>query len=385
MKKIVTLLMAIMVLMTGCASNNGETSEDAETTLSENTEAKTDETSNTNNETSTRTITDIWGREVEIPTEVNSIICTGCGTLRLMCYAQAQDLVVGVEELEREITVKRPYSFVYGEEFKDLPIIGKGGAGGYSAFEEEIIKLKPDIIFSSYTNDSVEQLAEKTGIPVVAISYRSNILDPNIEESMNIIGEVLGIEDRCSEVISVFEDAKKDLNDRTKDIPDEDKLKAYVGAVSFSGGHGFGGTYANYSPLQAINAINVADETGEESAFEVDLEKVVSWNPDVIFLDISNMDLVNEDYKKKPEYFDSLSAIKDGKVYSTISYNWYTTNLELAFANSYYMGKILYPEQFADIDIAEKTDELCEKLLGKPIYADLQDIGYSFGEVTIGE
>src|SRR5690554_2964082 len=49
-----------------------------------------------NTEKSTRVITDMMGREVEVPSEINSIICTGSGALRLVAYADAIDLVVGV-------------------------------------------------------------------------------------------------------------------------------------------------------------------------------------------------------------------------------------------------------------------------------------------------
>ena len=34
------------------------------------------------------------------------------------------------------------------------------------------------------------------------------------------------------------------------------------------------------------------------------------------------------------------------------------------FANSYYVGKILYPEEFADVDIDKKTEEIFIKFNG---------------------
>ena len=45
----------------------------------------------------------------------------------------------------------------------------------------------------------------------------------------------------------------------------------------------------------------------------------------------------------------------------------------------------MFPEQFADIDIEQKADELFELFLGKPIYSDMQAAGLSFGKITIGE
>lgn len=49
----------------------------------------------------TRTITDAVGREVEIPQTVTSVIPLA-NALRMMCYADAFDLVAGVELGETE-------------------------------------------------------------------------------------------------------------------------------------------------------------------------------------------------------------------------------------------------------------------------------------------
>lgn len=46
---------------------------------------------------------------------------------------------------------------------------------------------------------------------------------------------------------------------------------------------------------------------------------------------------------------------------------------------------ILYPEQFADVDVEAKTGEIFEMLLGSNPYQDLKDAGYEFRPVTIGE
>lgn len=182
-----------------------------------------------------------------------------------------------------------------------------------------------------------------------------------------------------------MEQLRADLNDRTKDIADTDKPVVYTGAVTYNGAHGFAGTYANFGPLKAINAINVADETGQKDGFDVDWEKIQVWDPDYIFLDPGNMNLVNEEYTKKPDYFNSLRAVREGKVYSMISFNNYSTNSEVAIADAYYAGKVLFPEKFADIDMETKTDEIIAKFLGRGIYAEMKEAGLTFGKITLGQ
>ena len=42
-------------------------------------------------------------------------------------------------------------------------------------------------------------------------------------------------------------------------------------------------------------------------------------------------------------------------------------------ANAYYIGKILYPDRFNDIDPVQKADEIYTFLVGKPVFKDMDD------------
>jgi iron complex transport system substrate-binding protein len=80
---------------------------------------------------------------------------------------------------------------------------------------------------------------------------------------------------------------------------------------------------------------------------------------------------VQEDYKKNPQFYQSLRAVKKGQVYSLMPYNYYTTNIDTAIADAYFAGKVIFPEQFKDIDPAKKADEIYQFLLGKPLYEQM--------------
>ena len=58
----------------------------------------------------------------------------------------------------------------------------------------------------------------------------------------------------------------------------------------------------------AIHANNVADEMGETGYFDADPEQVVAWDPELIFLDPGNMDLVRDEYKTNPKISYSVEA-----------------------------------------------------------------------------
>ena len=361
MKKIFTFLLAVLMLLSLVACGKAPQGD---------------------NTPKTRTITDYKGRTVEIPEKVESIVCVGVGALRYTCYMDAEDLVVGVEDCEIKPVISRLYNYVNIEKFKNLPVMGTNG----NPYPEEIIKLAPDVIvMSKSASVEADDLQNKTGTPVVVVPGSDTALDSDCYETIRILGELYGKKDRADELIGFLNGIQADLSNRTKNIADADKPSVYVGGVSFKGHHGFEGTEAGYGPFALIGAKNLADTTGQKGAFNIDLEQVLSWDPDVIFVDFNGMQFIKEDYAKNPGYYNALSAVKEGKVYSQISFRSSASNLETALADAYYAASVIYPEQFKDIDPVVKTGEIFEKLLGTNPYADLKEAGYEFRPIQIGE
>ncbi len=329
-----------------------------------------------------RMIIDSAGRQVAVPENVKSVVCVGVGALRYTCYMGAADLVAGVEDYETQETMTRLYNYVNFDKFKDLPIIGANG----EPYTEEIINLAPDVIvMSKYASVEADDLQRKTGTPVVVVPGSDTTLDNDAFDTIRILGELYEKETRAAELTDYLKGLQKDLDDRTKNIPEAEKPSVYVGGVSFKGHHGFEGTEAGYGPFALIHAKNLADTTGKTGAFNIDLEQVLSWDPDIIFVDFNGMDIIREDYDKNPDYYNALAAVQTGKVYSQISFRAFASNLETALADAYFAACMIYPEQFQDIDPEVKAGEIFEKLLGVNPYTDMKEAGYAFRPIQIGE
>ena len=329
-----------------------------------------------------RVITDMLGRQVEIPAKIERVAVAG-STARILTYAGCSDKIAGVTEMDKTNDVNMPISVVNDELFAKLPSVGAGGSKDIS-YEEELILLSPDVIFANKDKNTADKLQEKTNIPVVCLAYEGIFAD-SVYDALILIGDIMGKEEHCAKLVRQLKEWQEDLHNRAKDVADADKPAVYVGGVSYKGPLGFEGTYGHYPPFTAINAKNVVDETGYSGVVQIDLEKVLTWQPDIIFLNPTNMDLINDDYKKRKSYYDGLKAIKEGRVYSQVSYNYNSTNIEIAIADAYYAGKIIYPEQFADIDFAAKADEIFQVMLGRPFYRQLAEAGIGFGPLTIGK
>lgn len=337
------------------------------------------------------TITDMLGREVTIPAQIERVVALGPGTLRLLAYAGDLDMVVGVEQMDADSSLGRPYMLA-NPDLAKLPVIGQGGPNN-APDPEKILTVAPDVIFTTYAFESAtaDELQSKTGIPVVVLSYGGTgfgttaIFDQTIQDAILLVGQVSGTMEKAQAAAEVILQAQQDLEARTQEIPDDEKPTVYVGGLGSKGTHGIESTQGQYALLDVINALNVVDETGESGSIMIDKEKLLAWNPDFIFIDQGGFAAVVEDFQKNPAFYDSLSAVQNGQVYAQLPYNYYNTNIGTAIADAYYLGKCLYPEAFVDVDPVQKADEIYQALLGYPAYDEMAAAFGGFGPLNLGE
>ena len=168
----------------------------------------------------------------------------------------------------------------------------------------------PDIIFITYMDaDKADELQQKTGVPVVVLSYGAlgNFKNDELYGSLKIAGKILGKDSRAEEVISFINNIQEDLNKRTENIADAQKPVLYVGAIGNKGTHGIDSTEGSYPPFEALNTENIAKTASTEHIF-ITKEQLLDWNPEFIFIDEGGLSIVKEDYTKNPEYYNSLDA-----------------------------------------------------------------------------
>lgn len=328
-------------------------------------------------------ITDMAGREVLIPKKVERIIALS-GSLRYIVYLQAFDKVVGIEGVEKQRVMRgnpstgKAYWLAIKDKVEKIPTIGEGGPGKLPDFEK-LISVKPDIIIT-FEVDNAQLIHNKTSIPVVVINYAGTegFRIEDIQSTFTFLGKILGKEKRAEQLNRFINQCVEDLKRRTAKT---NKTKVYIGAISARGPHGITSTVANYPTLEWLNVNNVVDEIGKRGHLFINKEKLLQWNPDFIFLDTGGINFVNEDYIKNTEFYKKLKAVNDGKVYTLFPNNFYRTNLEIMIANAYFIGKIVYPQNFKDVEPRKKAKEIFEKFLGRDVYDELRSGFKGYGKV----
>ena len=151
MKRLVIffVLMSMTCLLFGCAGSNSDGSS------SSNQTATTQLADVGSPETSTRMVTDMVGRTVEIPTKVERIVPLA-NAPRMITYLGIANKAVAISGFNKD-TVKPGTAYAYASKkyWADLPIVGTDGGGATDYYPEQIIAANPDIILCSYDKEQI--------------------------------------------------------------------------------------------------------------------------------------------------------------------------------------------------------------------------------------
>lgn len=297
MKKIISLLTAFIMIFSivGCSSNNNTTNENNTTNTTESTD------------NSTVSITDMAGRTVEIPKEINKIYSTDpVGSITV--YTINPDLILGwnykFNDYEKEYILP---------EYQNLTVYGMGD----SVNLEAIINDAPEICLqmggtSTSDIEKADKLSSQLGIPVVIVS---NALE-DTPSTYRFMGDILGEKDTCEKLASYCENVINNAKNMTVENPPsvyygngENSLEtAPEGSVSAE----------VFKIIGANNVAKVEIESG--SRVQISAEQLISWNPEYIFVngepkkDITGSQAVS-DIVENPVYAN-IQAVKNNNVYN---------------------------------------------------------------------
>jgi iron complex transport system substrate-binding protein len=336
----------------------------------------------------TVTVTDDLNRTVTVPSPPSAVVSTGMAT-RFNSYLGALGSVVGVSanDASTSETLSGASYKLANPQLKSLPVVCE--VASVNLNEEKIVSLNPDLVYKSDISDAKEadELSDKIHTPVVTILKGGLGTEQDRQDlyrNLRMLGEINGKSEQAEDLISYIKDTIADLNSRSAGIDNSSKPSVYIGGIAYKGSHGLDSTSGTDPGLTFVNANNVAK--GMPASGSVSKEQIIQWNPDVIFVDLATLGNAKtgktaiDELKTEPAY-KNLKAVKDGKVYATLPNVWSYANLETPLANAYYIGSVLYPDKFSDIDPKKKADEIYTKFLGKPLFSELnkqyENLAYS--------
>lgn len=304
------VLLLIASLLAGCgqkSDNSEDLSPKGQNRAFANLETASDEAEDTE-ESDTREITDMAGRKVTVPGEINRVFPTD-PTAAISLYTLVPDKLLGwnyeLNDIEKSVIL---------EKYHSLPNFGMGDAINYEA----VIAAEPDIAFIvGSINDSAvsdaDSLSGSLGIPVVVVDNDLR----SAPESYRFMGELFGVEEQAEKLAAYAENTFNDIAEMQ--IPDDRKVRVYYGNGEDSletapAGSSYG------QIIDLVNAVNVADlELGDGSRVQISAEQLLAWDPDVIIVigeakaSISGKNAAAA-ILENPDYA-SLKAVQEQKVY----------------------------------------------------------------------
>jgi iron complex transport system substrate-binding protein len=316
------------------------------------------------------TVTDMRGRSVTVPEDIDSIIALGAGSLRLISYLNAVDTIIAVEDQGhgREITV---HDFFYLATYRlafpglrQLPDIGS------AENHEGIIAAAPDVIISSTVDvGQLDQLQAVLGIPVFAIDADVELQDTEVFfHQLRTLGKVIGREARSEELTAGIEEILKDLGERAGMV--DDPKRAYAGGMMFFGPSDLLRTTGDYLPFDLTGTVNVmpTSPAGNRQPYMTSLEELIAAAPEAVFIDAANINLSKSGFMTNRNLLEEqVPAFRDREVFTTFVYKYYGTNWENQLINVYSTGKVLYPGLFEDVSLEEKAEEIWNLFFGQPL------------------
>ena len=394
-KKLLALFLAFVMLLSLCACGaKTEQPTEPKETVAEPTQTEAQDTPDeTEAALAEVTVTDMIGREVTvIPGSYTRVVCIGAGALRMYSYIGDVNLLAGVEDIDNTTlserpmmfdSVARPYVLAYGDVFNTLPSCGVGGPMAQAAEAEKILSCNPDLVISEFEDvEKSDALQEQLGVPVITLSAGSKgVFDDKFYGSMSLLGKVFGEEEKAARLVTYVQDEAAAISARVADIPEEEKPSVYICGLGNWGTTDHLMTAENYVSFEIAGVKNVLKDLGIQGIGPIEEEKFVELGEqmDIIIMDAAAVKNIKPLYVEDPTMFDTCKAWTEGEVYLEMAYNAYYTNYEIALINTWFIAKTVYPEQFADIDLTVKTNEVTKQFLGAELADAIFACPSSFG------
>jgi len=317
-------------------------------------------------ETASNTVVDQLGREVGLPSDVESVVSLWPEATRTLYALGVKNKIVGLDS----DSIKCPILTRAFPEISAIPNMGSAIKGTLSM--EKLAQVNPDIIFMR-TDDSdlADTIQTSLGIPVVCVRMHPPPEQQVSFDMITIIGSCVGEDQRAAEVKTYLEGKLSDVSSVTAHMPDSDKPSVYQ-AFAFD----LLKTIGYFDVLELAGGRNVAQ--GSKNAwYAVSLEDIIVWNPDIIILHGFGK-FKPDDLYDDPNW-QSISAVKNRKVYR-LTLGWCGWDPAGFVINVMCNAKVFHPDEI-EFDVEKESNEIFKKLYGSnKLYSKLK-LDYQLSDV----
>ncbi len=313
----------------------------------------------------TITITDMMGREVDIPadTEANTVASTYGVVTPFLVTLQISDRVEAANFKNKSFIRK-----------VDEVIVDTGNIGTTMNLDAEALAAcAPDIYICKISDSEKIEVAEKLGIPAVTVSAE---VPEEVIETYELLGKMFGAEERAKAITDYINKELAEIDKLAATIPEENKVTAMCMGSEL--GRVAGQDMLQTMMIERVGGKSVVEDIlGDRYWVNVGVEDVFSRNPEYLFITSSNVLEYGIDDLYADEAWSGMKAIKNENVFQIPARidSWDMPGPGFVLG-MYYMMHCMYPDVVSDDLMQEKIDSYYTFLYGKTFTGD--EIGYSF-------
>lgn len=345
-KRLVAGLLAVLMVFSLAACGASEVAPEAEST--------------------THTITDLLGREVTIPNEIDRIAAIAGPTYEMVFMLGSADEIVMVKSGHTD-----SYPLANLTNPKLLDVAGIAANPSSTVNIEDYLAQEIDLVVY-YDNelelkkfDAVDMAAivatKNTGLMDTLEQAQTQTIDEfivTLTTPLRILSDAIDTEEAHSEYEAWAKYCDEKLNmvyERTKDIPESERPTVY-----------WGNTWgeeirSSYSLKNRWYEVYLAGGTllgpEEISNFpEVTAEQLYTWDPDIILVDNhgDNPELVMKSMYRENSKWATLKAVENQQLYRIPSGVFFLDKGSTTTLLVMWMASFMHPELFSDIDMIEE-------------------------------
>ncbi len=305
------------------------------------------------------TVTDVVGRVVTLDKPASKILGTHNPSLNTGIVLGGGDKYIA--GFGNKMMANKLYDYVM-DDYDGIVQIGKGGNIN---FETVVTLGKNNVaVLPERFKEQAEQF-ENVGIKAVVALPNTESFD-TIKNSLKIVGAVLG-EDNKANQINAFID--KSISE-AKQFSAKAKTKPSVIFLGSSSSYSVASTSMIQTDIiEMAGGTNAVKGLNVKGAFaDVNIEQIISWNPDIIWVP-NYATYTVEDLLKDPKWA-SIKAIKDKAVYifpcDLEPWDYPTASAVLGLRWGLYN---LHPELYSFNDLMKNIDEFYNMVYGKTFTA----------------
>jgi iron complex transport system substrate-binding protein len=307
-----------------------------------------------------RVILDMDDNRIEVPVNPKRIACMhGVSSDRIVMLGKGGSVVLKMKPT--------PWAARLYPEIRNVQAVEPPFTGNI----ERMLKLKVDLVlYSPFPGEAEKYRA--AGIPAAcgfSPQKRPRTVDEfmeNFTRQVMFFGDLLGPEAhmRAEKYCRYFDGKINRIRAKTSKIKEKDRPAVYYGGR----GGNFLASQGRASVMHWLTEVaggNFLPQAYDANFTEVNMEKIFSWDPDVIL--VSGWGNTMATVKKNPNYA-SLRALKNDRLHviPTGIFAWDFASGESVLL-AIYMAKIFHSDLFKDWDMIREMKTFYSEVYGKPI------------------